>query len=89
MATATTTVTCNSTSYTQLTAASTGYSLIYNPLGFGRVLEIVVASSQPSATTDARMSLNPDEAFPRTSDITDIIWGKVAGGDDIKVVVTE
>lgn len=90
MTTATTTVTCNSATYTRLTTASTGYALIYNPERSNQKLKIVNAgTTAPGATTDAYMTLKSDQGFIRTSDITDHIWGKVAGGGDIDIVVTE
>ncbi len=89
MATATTTVTCNAQGYTQLTTASTGYALIYNPIDAGGNLAIYNGSAAPDASTEAMMVLLPDDAFPRISDITDHLWGKVMGEKDIKVVVTE
>ena len=89
MATATTTVTCNNGSYTQLTTASTGYALIYNPLDAKGNLAIYNGSAAPAAATEAMMVLKPNEAFQRTSDITDHIWGKVMGEKDIKVVITK
>ena len=89
MATSSSTVTCNNGAYTQLTTASTGYALIYNPLDAQSNLAIYNGSAAPSAFTEASMILKPDEAFQRTSDITDHIWGKVMSGKDIKVVITE
>ena len=90
MTTATTTVTCNSATYTKLTTASTGYALIYNPELSNQKLKIVNAgTTAPGATTAAYMTLKPDEGFIRTSDITDHIWGKMAGGGDIDIVITE
>ena len=89
MATATTTVTLNSGAYTQITTASTGYALIYNPLDSANNIAIYNGSAAPSAFTEASMFLKPDEAFQRTSDITDHIWGKIVSGKDIKVVITQ
>ena len=89
MATASTTVTCNSATYTKLTTAATGYALVYNPELSNQKLKIVNASTTPGASTDAYMTLKPDEGFQRTSDITDHLWGKMAGGGDIDIVVTE
>lgn len=89
MPTVSTTVTCNAQGYTQLTTASTGYALIYNPIDAGGNLALYNGPSAPDAATEAFMTLLPDDAFPRTSDITDHLWGKVMGEKDIKVVVTE
>ena len=89
MATASTTVTCNSESYTQLTTASTGYALIYNPQSSGSILYIYNGSAAPDASTEAKMAINPDEGFQRTADITDHLWGKFNKGQDKKVTVTE
>lgn len=89
MATSSSTVTANNGSYTQLTTASTGYALIYNPLDAKGNLAIYNGSAAPAAATEAMMVLKPDEAFQRTSDITDHLWGKVMGEKDIKVVITE
>lgn len=87
--TATTTVTCNAQEYTQLTTASTGYALIGNPTDAGENLAIYIGSAAPDAATEAHYTLLPDDAFPRTSDITDHIWGKVLGQKDVKVVVAQ
>ena len=89
MATATTTVTLNSGDYTQITTASTGYALIYNPIDAASNISIYNGSAAPSDFTEAAMILKPDEAFQRTSDITDHIWGKVLSGKDVKVVITQ
>lgn len=89
MTTATTTVSCNSRAYTQLTTSSTGYALIYNPMGSGCNLALYNGSSAPAAGTLARMIIRPDEAFQRTSDITDHLWGKLISGADTEIVVTE
>ena len=89
MATATTTIECNSGAYTQLTTASTGYALIYNPIDGGGNLALYNGSAAPDAATEAHMTLRPDEGFQRTSDITDHLWGKVLAGRNTKVVVTE
>jgi hypothetical protein len=88
MATATTTVTCNEQTYTKLTTASTGYALIYNPIE-GSNLAIYNGASAPAPATQARMILNPDDAFQRTADITDHLWGKLVSGEDVKIVVTQ
>jgi len=87
MATATTTVNTSSV-YVKLTAAQTGYALIYNPLGNQQVLKIHVGTTVPDTTVDTYMTLQPDEAFQRTSDITDYVWGLYADGTVKKVVVT-
>lgn len=89
MATSTSTTTVTNGVYTQLTTASTGFALIYNPMDAGANLAIYNGSAAPSAFTEASMILKPDDAFQRTSDITDHIWGKVVGNKDIKVVITE
>jgi hypothetical protein len=89
MTTATVTVTCNENAYTQVTTASTGYALIYNPLGSGANVSIYNGSAAPDPFTQAKMVLKPDQAFQRTSDITDIIWVKVTSGKDIEIAVTE
>ena len=89
MATATTTVTCNAQTYTQLTSAATGYALIYNPSDAGSNLAVYNGSAAPDANTEAYMMLAPDEGFQRTSDITDHLWGKVISTGDTKVVITQ
>ena len=89
MATATKVVTCNSGTYTQLTAASTGYALVYNPADSGNTLLIYNGSAAPASDTKARMMLNPDDAFRRSDDITDHLWGKLLsrrGTVDIAVI---
>ena len=90
MATASTTVTLNSATYTKLTTASTGYALIYNPELSNQKIKLVnAATTAPGASTAAYMTLNPDEAFQRTSDITDHLWGYFADGSTKKVIITE
>ena len=88
MATATTSKAMAAT-YTQLTTASTGYALIYNPVGNGQTFRIYNGASAPAVTVDTYMDLAPDEAFQRTSDITDHLWGYFADGSTKKVVITE
>ena len=89
MATATTTVSVTNGAYVQLTTASTGYALIYNPMDAGANLAIYNGSAAPSAFTEASMILKPDDAFQRTSDITDHLWGKTLSTKTVKVVITE
>ena len=89
MTTETTTVTCNAGKYTQITTASTGYALIYNPIDSGGNLAIYNGATIPSPFTEAAYVLKPDEAFQRTSDITDHLWGYFADGSTKKVVITE
>ncbi len=89
MATESTTVTCNGGAYTQVTSASTGYALIYNPLGAGGNVSLYNGSAAPDPFTKAKMILKPDQAFQRTSDITDHIWIKVTSGNDVDIVVME
>lgn len=90
MSTESGTVTITSAAYTKLTTASTGYALIYNPELSDQKLKLVVAgTTTPGAATAAYMTINPDEGFQRTSDITNHIWGKMAGGGDIDIVVSE
>ncbi len=89
METESTTVTCNGGAYTQVTASATGASLIYNPLGAGGNVSMYIGSSAPDPFTKAKMILKPDQAFQRTSDITNHIWIKVTSGNDVDIVVTE
>lgn len=88
--TATTTVTCNANGYTQLTTATTGYALIYNPADSGTNLALYNGSAAPAASTEAYMMLAPDEAFQRISDITGHLYAKaLISNRTVKVVVTE
>jgi hypothetical protein len=89
MTTATTSKAMVADVYTQLTTASTGYALIYNPLGSGQVLHLYNGGSAPAITVDTFMTIQPDEAFQRTSDITDHLWGRFADNSTTKVVITE
>jgi len=88
--TETTTVDVDAGGYTQLTTASTGYALIGNPKGSGITVGIFIGATIPASDNQAKFSLNPDEIFQRTSEITDHIWGKIIeGGPDIKVSVAQ
>ena len=90
MATENTTVTIGSDAYTKLTTAQTGYALVYNPELSNQKLKIVIAgTTTPGLATAAYMTINPDEGFQRTSDITNHLWGKMAGGGDVDIVVAE
>jgi len=89
MATATTSKAMVADVYTKLTTASTGYALIYNPSDSGQTLRIYNGASAPAITVDTYMTLEPDQAFQRTSDITDDLYGWFADNTTKKVVITE
>ena len=90
MATATTTVTCNAETYTQLTTASTGYALIMNPSSAITGLHLYNGAAAPAPATEAILgTLEPGQGYQRTSDITDHIWGKLVSNGTKKIAVTQ
>jgi hypothetical protein len=89
MATATTEKAMVADVYTQLTTASTGYALIYNPVANQQTFRIYNGTSAPAVTVTTYMDLEPDQAFQRTSDITDHLWGMYADNSTKKIIITE